>query len=628
VEYDDGPEFPDSTGASMILASPYLDNNVGSNWCESSSPYGDGDLGTPGAENDACGGGEPVCGNTILEGEEQCDDGNVEDGDGCSAVCEIEEDEPFCGDDVLDPGEQCDDGNNDDGDGCSAVCEIEEDEPFCGDDTLDPGEQCDDGNNNDGDGCSAVCEIEGDILWGDIVINEIMQNPNNITDGVGEWFELYNNTVSDIDLDGCIITDSGSDSHIIEGSLIVPANDYVVLTRNGVFDLNGGIIPDYVYSGIALGNDADELILECGGVLIDIVEYDGGPGFPDPDGASMILASPNLDNNIGANWCQSSSPFTFGNDSDLGTPGMPNDSCLICTDNDGDGYSVEGGECGLADCDDSNSNVNPGSDEVCGNQIDDNCDGNTDGSDSACQTVTPPSSPSGGGGGPSMRYDLVISHEGDTQVLTYTATVTWQTNFFSTSRVIYDTVAHSELGSPPNYGYAYSTPEDSNKVTYHEVVITGLSPYTTYYWRAISSASPEIFGEEMSFTTELIPAGEEAPPVDGEDKIEEGNTGEDTGGGEVLGEETDDTGTGAQPAGGVDQEEGQSELGQGEGLFNQDVSGELETGEEEEQEAAGMGAFLAAIGNLVSLENLLWILLIIIAIIIILLLLPKRKKQI
>jgi len=32
----------------------------------------------------------------------------------------------FCGDGLLDLGEQCDDANNDDGDGCSAQCEIEE----------------------------------------------------------------------------------------------------------------------------------------------------------------------------------------------------------------------------------------------------------------------------------------------------------------------------------------------------------------------------------------------------------------------------------------------------------------------------------------------------------------------
>lgn len=33
---------------------------------------------------------------------------------------------PTCGDEILDEGEECDDGNNEDGDGCSANCTIEE----------------------------------------------------------------------------------------------------------------------------------------------------------------------------------------------------------------------------------------------------------------------------------------------------------------------------------------------------------------------------------------------------------------------------------------------------------------------------------------------------------------------
>ena len=34
---------------------------------------------------------EPVCGDGDMEGEEECDDGNLIDGDGCSSICEIEE---------------------------------------------------------------------------------------------------------------------------------------------------------------------------------------------------------------------------------------------------------------------------------------------------------------------------------------------------------------------------------------------------------------------------------------------------------------------------------------------------------------------------------------------------------
>lgn len=37
---------------------------------------------------------DSICGNGTIEGSEECDDGNVIDGDGCSAICEIEVEEP------------------------------------------------------------------------------------------------------------------------------------------------------------------------------------------------------------------------------------------------------------------------------------------------------------------------------------------------------------------------------------------------------------------------------------------------------------------------------------------------------------------------------------------------------
>jgi len=50
---------------------------------------------------------------------------------------------------------------------------------------------------------------------------------------------------------------------------------------------------------------------------------------------------------------------------------------LACSDYDQDGYSPEGGECGPADCDDTNPDVNPGAEEVC-DQIDNDCDDEID----------------------------------------------------------------------------------------------------------------------------------------------------------------------------------------------------------------------------------------------------------
>jgi hypothetical protein len=46
-----------------------------------------------------------------------------------------------------------------------------------------------------------------------------------------------------------------------------------------------------------------------------------------------------------------------------------------CTDIDGDGYAVEGGTCGLIDCDDDNADINPDSYDLPGNMVDENCDG-------------------------------------------------------------------------------------------------------------------------------------------------------------------------------------------------------------------------------------------------------------
>ena len=47
-----------------------------------------------------------------------------------------------------------------------------------------------------------------------------------------------------------------------------------------------------------------------------------------------------------------------------------------CTDFDGDTYSVEGGGCGLVDCNDNNATINPGASEIC-DLLDNDCDGST-----------------------------------------------------------------------------------------------------------------------------------------------------------------------------------------------------------------------------------------------------------
>ena len=194
------------------------DGVVNNNGAESCEPPGTASC------TDTCGIRAPLCGDGFLTAPEQCDDGNLADGDGCTASCmpEVCGDgivnnggtesceppgtavcsvnciarSPLCGDGFLTAPEQCDDGNLVSGDGCTLACVreycgdgvVNDDgaeaceppstglctdlcmvrEPVCGDGHRTPPEQCEDGNTLDGDGCTSRCMLE---LCGDGVVN-------------------------------------------------------------------------------------------------------------------------------------------------------------------------------------------------------------------------------------------------------------------------------------------------------------------------------------------------------------------------------------------------------------------------------------------------------------------------
>ncbi len=92
-----------------------------------------------------------ICGDGIQQEAEQCDDGNKIADDGCTNTCRI----ATCGDGIRQPTEACDDGNMNDIDGCTNNCAL----PGCGDGVLQANEQCDDGNRVGSDACSNECTI-------------------------------------------------------------------------------------------------------------------------------------------------------------------------------------------------------------------------------------------------------------------------------------------------------------------------------------------------------------------------------------------------------------------------------------------------------------------------------------
>ena len=170
--------------------------------------------------------------------------------------------------------------------------------------------------------------------FGQIVINEIMQNPRAVPDtDRGEWFELYNAGSRSVDMAGWKIKDDEHDSHVIDsanGTTTIAAGSYLVLCANPDMKANGGVRCDYDYdyNSFKLSNSSDEVVLiDANDVERARVVYYDSDTFPLESGVSMAFISPDLDNNEGANWCRSAA-VVYG-DGDHGTPGAAN----ACTDN-------------------------------------------------------------------------------------------------------------------------------------------------------------------------------------------------------------------------------------------------------------------------------------------------------
>jgi cysteine-rich repeat protein len=122
-----------------------------------------------------------------LSASETCEDGNRNNGDGCSASCQPE----VCGDAKKTGIEECDDGNRNDGDGCSALCRAE----VCGDGIVQaPRESCDDKNTVDTDLCRNGCKTAASLN----ALNGDCQNISHITQtvcmvAVTNWCKQFNN---------------------------------------------------------------------------------------------------------------------------------------------------------------------------------------------------------------------------------------------------------------------------------------------------------------------------------------------------------------------------------------------------------------------------------------------------
>jgi hypothetical protein len=152
------------------------------------------------------------------------------------------------------------------------------------------------------------------VTVADLLISEIMVNPGAVSDTRGEWFELYNPTTEEINLNNITIGDDGGDSHKIETDLLILPDHFLTLARNGDSALNGGLSADYVYDDFILSNSGDEITLSDGPLELLRLEY--GSDF-DAVGQSRELIELTM---IGANYGLTPESLTYGV-GDIGTPG-------------------------------------------------------------------------------------------------------------------------------------------------------------------------------------------------------------------------------------------------------------------------------------------------------------------
>jgi DNA/RNA endonuclease G (NUC1) len=170
-----------------------------------------------------------------------------------------------------------------------------------------------------------------------LVVNEIMVNPAGaVQDSSGEYVELYNRGRLAVNLNGFYMRDNGTRADTIKSDLVAPAGGYLLLARSGNTAKNGGIVPDYVYTGQIGGTStnltfsnsgADRFVLSAPtGVTVDSVAYTSA-SIAGRSGIARELADPRLDNSAvdGANWRDATNVYDVANNN-RGTPRASNDS--------------------------------------------------------------------------------------------------------------------------------------------------------------------------------------------------------------------------------------------------------------------------------------------------------------
>ena len=154
----------------------------------------------------------------------------------------------------------------------------------------------------------------------DVVINEIMADP---TPPVGlpeyEYLELYNQTESDIDLEGWTLTIGTSEKTF--SAVIIPSGNYLILAKEEAQAELSSYGNFYGFSSFSLTNSGQTVVLKSNnGTIISKISYsDSWYNDPDKEDGGWSIEQKNP-----ANICSGGENWTASEDNKGGTPGAVN----------------------------------------------------------------------------------------------------------------------------------------------------------------------------------------------------------------------------------------------------------------------------------------------------------------